>query len=249
MAAPILSIINEDIGPDASYNWIGIVNTLTQAVGFTLVGRLSDLCGRRYFVIAGNTLGLVGSIVCCTAHSIPTVIGGNVLLGFATSVQTSVPFILGELIPMKHRFLTTGLMYFWVTPGSVFGPAISYGFVQTTTAGWRWVYYLLVITNTLATILWTIFYHPPTFSMLTMKSRSQMVKDFDWVGLVLFTGGLVVFLIGLSWGGGIYPWTDARVIGTISTGGVTVVAFVIWECFGPMTDTLVPMHLFSNNGL
>lgn len=56
----------------------------------------------------------------------------------------------------------------------------------------------------------------------------QQFKRLDFVGLVLFTGGLCLFLIGLSWGSGTYPWADAHVIATIVVGFVSLVAFVLY---------------------
>lgn len=47
LAAPNLALINKDIGPDPNINWMSLVYTLTLAIGLLLVGRLSDLFGRR----------------------------------------------------------------------------------------------------------------------------------------------------------------------------------------------------------
>jgi predicted MFS family arabinose efflux permease len=44
-AAPELTVINMDIGPDANVTWVSLVYTLTLAVGLLIVGRLSDLFG------------------------------------------------------------------------------------------------------------------------------------------------------------------------------------------------------------
>jgi hypothetical protein len=43
LVAPLLGIINNDIGPDPNYLWIALVYTLTLAIGQVLVGRLSDV--------------------------------------------------------------------------------------------------------------------------------------------------------------------------------------------------------------
>jgi hypothetical protein len=50
LIAPVLTDTNEDIGPSANITWVSIVYVLCQAVFFLLVGRLSDLFGRRWFV-------------------------------------------------------------------------------------------------------------------------------------------------------------------------------------------------------
>jgi hypothetical protein len=47
LAAPNLALINSDIGPDPNIGWVSLVYTLTLAIGLLLVGRLSDLFGRR----------------------------------------------------------------------------------------------------------------------------------------------------------------------------------------------------------
>ena len=47
LAAPNLTLINNDIGPDPNIVWVSLVYTLTMAIGLLLVGRLSDLFGRR----------------------------------------------------------------------------------------------------------------------------------------------------------------------------------------------------------
>ena len=50
----------------------------------------------------------------------------------------------------------------------------------------------------------------------------------DFVGLVLFSGGLAVFLIGLSWGSGSYSWKSAHVIATIVVGAIGLILFVLY---------------------
>ncbi|KAF2817771.1 MFS general substrate transporter [Mytilinidion resinicola] len=58
--------------------------------------------------------------------------------------------------------------------------------------------------------------------------------------------GFVIFLMGLSWGGAIYPWGSASVICAIVIGFVVLVCFVLWEVFGPIKQPLIPMRLFLN---
>jgi len=48
-----------------------------------------------------------------------------------------------------------------------------------------------------------LFYHPPTFHMLhRTKMAKEILLHFDWIGLLLYTAGTTILLMGLSWGGG-----------------------------------------------
>lgn len=72
--APILSIINADLGPDNRYTWISLVYNAVLAVFLSPVGRLSDIFGRRWFFIVGALVAVIGSIVCATAQNILTLV-------------------------------------------------------------------------------------------------------------------------------------------------------------------------------
>ena len=73
-AAPILGVINADIGPDSRYVWISLVYNAVLAVFLSPIGRLSDIFGRRYFFVGGALVAIVGSVVCATAKDIPTLV-------------------------------------------------------------------------------------------------------------------------------------------------------------------------------
>lgn len=94
--APILGVINDDIGPDKNVVWVALVYTVSLSVSLVLVGRITDIFGRRYFVISFTLLGVVGTLVCATAKTIPVLIGGNVLLGLSTACGMSFPFLIGK---------------------------------------------------------------------------------------------------------------------------------------------------------
>lgn len=74
----------------------------------------------------------------------------------------------------------------------------------------------------------------------------EYAKNFDYVGTALYTGGLMVFMMGLNWGGTVYPWASAYVIATIAVGLCGLVAFVLWECYVDLKEPLVPMDIFQN---
>lgn len=89
IVAPVLGAINADIGPSKNLVWVSLGYLLTTSIFQVIVGRLTDIFGRRWFMIFGNALATVGAIVCAVAPHIEALIGGEVLLGIGASFQLS----------------------------------------------------------------------------------------------------------------------------------------------------------------
>ncbi|KAK5117986.1 hypothetical protein LTR62_004030 [Meristemomyces frigidus] len=249
MPANSLALINATLGPSDQISWVALSYTLGLAVGFLLVGRLSDIFGRRWFFIGGNFLALICGILGAVATNINTVIGGNVLGGLGGAVQISFTVAIAELVPNKHRPLWIAGIFMSSVQFAAFGPVIAQALVIGTKPGWRVNYYMNIAVAATAVILFFFFYHPPNFQLLheNRSARQQFMRQ-DFLGLVLFIGGLILFIMGLSWGGIAYPWGSAHVIATIVVGFTLLVAFVLWEAYGHKGDPLLPLHLFKTRG-
>ncbi|CAK7210126.1 hypothetical protein SBRCBS47491_000665 [Sporothrix bragantina] len=125
MPAAILTYINADIGPDPNYTWIAISWNLGAAVIVTIGGRLSDISGRRWFLLFGAGAGVVGSIVGATGKSINQMIVSGVIFGIGGGFQEMCFACALELVPNKYRFRTIGVMIM-ANHFSSFGPLIAY---------------------------------------------------------------------------------------------------------------------------
>lgn len=249
MPSNSLLIINEDIGPSPNITWVALAYTLGLTIGFLIVGRLSDIFGRRWFFVGGNALGLVGAIIGATAKEVNQLIGGNVLNGLAGAVQITFTTAISELVPNKHRPIWIGAIFASSFQFACFGPVIAQAFVAGTSASWRCSYYINIAVVGMATLVLFLCYHPPSFDHLHVgRSKMEQFKRQDFLGLVLFTGGLIIFLMGLNWGGSLYPWGSAHVIGTIVAGFCALVVFVLYDAYVHKGDPLLPMHLFKSKG-
>jgi len=103
LSAPIISYINEDLGPKDYYFWMAIVWPLGFSATMTINGRLGDLFGRRWLMIGGNLLCLVASIIGGTAKSIGVVIFAIGLNGIAGAIQQTASASASEICPRKYR--------------------------------------------------------------------------------------------------------------------------------------------------
>lgn len=63
--------------------WYTSVYTMGGTIGFMICGANSDLFGRRWFILFGNVILFVGSILVASAKSNTQAIAGMALVGFA----------------------------------------------------------------------------------------------------------------------------------------------------------------------
>lgn len=173
--------------------------TLVSGVMLLIVGRLSDIIGRRYFMIAAQVFSLVGSIISARASTVNNVIGGTVLSAFAGGAQQLYPMLVQELVPNKYRMYGQAAITMSILPTIGFGPAIARAFCANESMGWRWCYYLNVIVSGLSIIFFALCYYPPDFHMINKELTTlQELRQLDYGGLILYSAGLVLLLLGFS---------------------------------------------------
>ncbi|KAG9241653.1 fungal trichothecene efflux pump [Calycina marina] len=248
LPANTLSLINESLGGSPNITWVALAWTLGFTVGLSLVGRLSDIFGRRWFFIGSCLMAMIGNVIGASAQSVNQLIGTNCLNGLAGAGQLSFNVIIGELVPNRQRGPFNALVLSTSIPFAVFGPPVARAFYENTGLQWRWSYILGCIINVVAAGISFLFYHPPTYEQLHVggKSKIRQLKELDWIGIFLFVAGLVLFLIGLNWGGQAYAWSSVQVLCTLILGIMTTIGFGCWEAFSGHDAPLIPMSLFKN---
>lgn len=233
LPANTLTLINADLGNSLDIGWVSTVWTLSSCIGFLLVGRLSDIYGRKWVVQGTTALSIIGCIVGATAKNVNMLIGANVCNGLSAAGQLSFGIFLGELVPNKYRGPLITIVFLSSLPFAVFGPIIARLLIQNTAARWRWSYYIGIILGVITGTLYQFFYHPPTYDQLHVhgKTKWQMFKELDFIGIFLFVSGCVLFLIGLSWGGVTYPWASVQTLCTLLIGIATLAGFALYGTF------------------
>jgi MFS family permease len=103
-----LSTINADLGPDPNYTWVTVSWTLAASIIVSVGGRLSDIFGRRYFMLFGASLSLVGCIVGATGQTINQMIASGVILGTGSGFQEMSYACIQEIVPNSWRIYAIG---------------------------------------------------------------------------------------------------------------------------------------------
>src|ERR1700754_4715586 len=82
-------------------------------------------------------------------------------------------------------------------------------------------------------------YRPPKrHTRLDHLSFWQKLTHLDLPGFGLLTKGLTLFLTGLNLGGGLFSWTNARVLALLIVGIVVLIGFGVYEWKGTKTGIL-----------
>jgi len=118
------SLSHMRLGPSPHYIWIVTSQTVGGAAVAPVIGRFGDIFGRRKFLLLGNLLGVVGTVLSATAHDIDTLIGGGVLIGIASGMRQLAWSALGEIVPKKNRGLAFSVLQGSLGAGAAFGPVI-----------------------------------------------------------------------------------------------------------------------------
>lgn len=235
IVGPALPQIVADLGGMAHYSWVATAAMLVSAVVVPVVGKLSDLYGRKTFYLGGLVVFMIGSVVSGLAGSFWVLVAGRAIQG--AGMGTLMPLsqtIIGDIIPARQRGKYQGLMgaVFGVT--SVAGPLA--GGLITDHLGWRWLFFTTIPIGLLT--LWFV----ARYMRLPHQRRDARI---DVAGIVTLSVAMVSILLATSWGGTTYPWVSAQVLGLYAVGLVFALAFVLVELWA--AEPLLPLRLFRSS--
>ncbi|OAG43819.1 hypothetical protein AYO21_02046 [Fonsecaea monophora] len=235
-------------GDVQSAPWIVPAYTVSIAISQMLCGGNSDLFGRRWFLIGGNIICLIGYIVAATANTTKQLVAAMVLLGFGGGLcvfEAEVAmWAIPELLPNKWRHIGVVIADTCVFFAVVVGPIVGRIVIDDGGNTWRWVY----IAGAIATcgsglgLYWCYF--PPAHPRGV--PFWEAIHGMDWVGMFLFTAGFAITMSGII-NTTYIDASNVRVIATLCVGFGVMILFGLWEQFGTITYPLCPTHVFTRN--
>ncbi|MGI9254740.1 MAG: MFS transporter [Thermomicrobiales bacterium] len=185
------------------YVWIVNGYLLAYIVAIPVVGRVSDLVGRRAAFLGALSAFAIGSLVCALGHSLGPLIAGRAIQGAGGGALLPITMALvGDLVPRERRAGALGLVGAIETLGWVLGPlwgALIIGLVPGQDP-WRWVFWVNIPLALLAAAaVWRMpMIGPATPTELRARNWFQQL---DPVGVLLLAASLVMLNLGLSAGG------------------------------------------------
>lgn len=170
--------------------WIAIGYWVVTASMLLTFGRLADMFGRVKLYNLGFALFTIGSGLCCVSQTGEQLIVFRIIQALgAAFIFSNSSAILSDSFPESERGKALGINQISIVVGSVMGLVI--GGALTSYFGWRSIFWINIPIGIFATI-WA-------FSKL--KELGTIKKEkIDWLGNLLFAGGLISILLGITFG-------------------------------------------------
>ncbi|KAM0577328.1 hypothetical protein ACHAQF_005337 [Verticillium nonalfalfae] len=239
-AVPIISSEFKEYNNSA---WLGTSFLITFAIIMPITSKLSDAFGRKNVFLAATVVFIVGSALCGWSNSMNMLIASRAVQGLgAGGIYGLVNVILTDLVPLQDvgKYLAVTAIVWGIA--DIAGPLLGGAFSQYAT--WRWCFWINLIISPISFVIVAIVLKLPHNRNTTVKG--EFLK-FDYLGTVLISGGTTTLVLGLQWGGNIFPWGEAKVIGTLVGGFAMIVVFYVSIHFAK--DPLIFPSMFKSRTL
>ena len=236
IVGPALPKIIGDLNGFEQYSWVITVYLLTSTISVPIIGKLSDMYGRKWFYMAGIVIFLLGSALSGLSANMTELIIYRGIQGLGAGILFACAFtIIADLIPPAERGKWQGLFGAVFGLSSVIGPTLG-GFL-TDNLSWHWVFYVNVPIGIVALAV-LYFTFPP-------EHKHHVQKIIDWWGASLLVLSLVPLLLALSLGGTRdWDWGSPKVIGMFIAAVVFLGAFLYVE--SRVKEPIISLDLFKN---
>jgi MFS family permease len=166
----------------------------------------------------------IGTGVCCGSMSLIELIIGRMIQGIGGGGSMSLCFvIMAESTPSSIHSRYSCYILLTRMCGAILGPIVSGLFVDNT--NWTWVFYFNFIFCALGLLA-----IPFAVDLRVSKSIPlRKMRILDWSGATMAFLGPGAGLVGLTWGGSLYRWSEWQTLVPISGGGAVFLALVFYE--------------------
>src|SRR5438093_1053557 len=202
------------------YAWVTTAYLLSSTAVVPISGKLSDLYGRKMFLLGGSALFVLTSALCCLSQDMTQLIVFRGMQGLAGGVLTSTVFtVISQIFPPAERARFQGIFSGIFGFASIVGPLI--GGYLTDNLSWRWVFYVNLPVGAVAFMVLLL-----SFPNVRPAGGRRYI---DYLGAALLVLGVVPLLLALSWGGNTYDWDSLVILGLFAFAAVMLVIFGLVE--------------------
>ncbi|MBI3428942.1 MAG: MFS transporter [Actinobacteria bacterium] len=234
-----LPSIRRDLGFSAqSLQWVLSGYLLTYGGFMLLGGRAADLLGRRSVLVTGIAVFALSSLSGGLATSAGVLIGARLAqgIGAAMMLPAALSILTTTFTEGGDRFKALGVWGAMAGMSSAVG--VFLGGVLSEGPGWRWVLWVNLPVCVLLMVA--------AFRLISGERREVTLKNFDSIGAVLVTTGMLLLVYALVKAPEV-GWGTTRTIAAFAGAVALLIAFVVNE--QRHRNPLAPLSIFRIKGL
>ncbi|HLI22697.1 MAG TPA: MFS transporter [Stellaceae bacterium] len=230
-----LPVIGRDFGDLQNVPWVATAYLLTGTAVTPVVGKLSDIHGRRATMLAAIAVFLMGSLLAALAPSLVALILARAVQGFGGGSLIVVAMtILGDIAAPKDRArYYTYFVVVFASAGAL-GPALGGFFAQYL--DWTVIFWINLPLGLLSLLV--------TNAQLRRLPRHERRHRLDFVGAGLVMMATAALMAAIDLGGNRFDWGSAPVLGLAALSAASWVGFAVR--LRTALEPLVPLGVLSN---
>ncbi|WP_092136870.1 MDR family MFS transporter [Cupriavidus sp. YR651] len=214
--------------------WVISAYLVASTVVTPIYGKLSDVLGRRSVLTFAIVLFLLASVACALATTMPMLILARILQGLGGGGLISVSqATIADVVPLRERGRYQGYVSGVWAVASMAGPVI--GGYLAHFLSWRWIFWINI---PLALIALAVVRR--ALRHLPVGGRKHRI---DYLGALLFGGGLSGVLVFLTRLGQGHSPLEPQTIGLL-IAGLAGLALFIWQ-ERRATDPVIPLAMLG----
>lgn len=230
-----LPTIVGEFGALERFGWIGSAFLLASSAVMPVYGKLGDLFGRKYVMIAAIVIFTIGSLACGLAWSMNSLIAARVLQGLGGGgIMVSIFSVNADLFEPRERAKYQSYSSLVIMASGSIGPVL--GGTMSDLFGWRSIF-LINLPIGIAVLTGIAFLLP--------YRRPERQPKIDYMGAVLLAltiTSIVLWADSSEIFGSIFAWQSLCIV------AFAAIAAYLWvkvERRAP--EPVVPLHLFKDS--
>jgi EmrB/QacA subfamily drug resistance transporter len=215
--------------------WVVTSYLLASTVSIPIIGKLSDIYGRRIFFLGGMVVFLIGSALSGTSQTMGQLVIYRGIQGLGAGALMPIALaVIGDIFPPVERAKWQGLFTAVFGISAIVGPLI--GGAITDHWGWRWVFYVNMPVGVVALIA----------AGLTLPGLTRRIlHKIDYLGTGLLVIWATSLLLAFSLGGTQLAWNSWQIITMFAVAAIGLASFIFVELRQP--EPVINLALFKND--
>ncbi|KAG5663338.1 hypothetical protein KAF25_001274 [Fusarium avenaceum] len=227
---------------DASFSeslTMGSIFLLATAISQPIFAELSQVVGRRPAYIACLVIFITGTALCGAAKSSMMLLAGRAVQGVGSGgPQALSGLILTDMFHARKRSQTMAIQNISWALGTIAGPLVGGAIVLNKDSLWRWIFWCTIpfLGVSLIGAMFLLGYDQD-------QHNCSLIKNLDWIGLLLYIISSISLVLPLTWGGSRFPWESTQIIILL---GISVLGFMALGVYERSTKRpMFPRSMFK----